>query len=97
MVTHIATAATQQSSATDDINNSMNQIARLLIESADGAQQSEKACQDLSGLAFGLRKLVGNFRLPQNGGLKDNMSAEAGETPLYPEQAEELKSYAARA
>lgn len=46
MVTHIATAATQQSSATDDINNSMNLIARLLIESADGAQQSEKACQD---------------------------------------------------
>ena len=65
MVTHIATAATQQSSATDDINNSMNQIARLLIESADGAQQSEKACQDLSGLAFDLRKLVGNFRLPE--------------------------------
>jgi methyl-accepting chemotaxis protein len=67
MVTHIATAATQQSSATEDINNSMNQIARLLIESADGAQQSEKACQELSALAFDLRKLVGNFRLPGDG------------------------------
>jgi methyl-accepting chemotaxis protein len=67
MVTHIATAATQQSSATEDINNSMNQIARLLIESADGAQQSEKACQELSALAFDLRKLVGNFKLPGDG------------------------------
>ena len=47
MVTHIATAATQQASATDDINNSMNQIARLLIESAEGAPQWEKACQEL--------------------------------------------------
>ena len=67
MVTHIATAATQQSSATEDINNSMNQTARLLIESADGAQQSEKACQELSSPAFDLRKLVGNFRLPGDG------------------------------
>jgi hypothetical protein len=47
MVTHIATAATQQASVTDDINNSMNQIARLLIESAVGATMWEKACQEL--------------------------------------------------
>jgi methyl-accepting chemotaxis protein len=95
MVTHIATAATQQSSATDDINNSMNQIARLLIESAEGAQQSEKACQELSGLALDLRKLVGNFRLPA--------SMESGDYParMYslprPQQEAELRAYAAAA
>jgi methyl-accepting chemotaxis protein len=63
MITHIATAATQQSSATEDINNNMEQIAKLVKESADGAQQSAKACQDLSDLALDLQKMVSNFEL----------------------------------
>src|SRR5438045_6254858 len=41
----------------------VDQTARLLIESAEGGQQSEKAWQELSGLAFDLGKRVGNFRL----------------------------------
>jgi len=63
MITHIATAATEQSSATEEINNNMEQIARLVKESSEGAQQSAKACQDLSGLALDLQKMVSNFRL----------------------------------
>ena len=93
MVTHIATAATQQSSVTEDINNSMNQIARLLIESAEGAQQSEKACQELSGLALDLRKLVGNFRLPVGGELKEYPARMY--SPTRPGSDEALKSCAA--
>jgi methyl-accepting chemotaxis protein len=101
MVTHIATAATQQSSATEDINNSMNQIARLLIESADGAQQSEKACQELSALAFDLRKLVGNFRLPGDG-VQDvtnsNLAASTRHSSLSkPNSADAPRSFAAMA
>jgi methyl-accepting chemotaxis protein len=95
MVTHIATAATQQSSATDDINNSMNQIARLLIESAEGAQQSEKACQELSRLALNLRKLVGNFRLPAGGELSEYPVRLYSPARLNPD--EEFKSFAATA
>jgi methyl-accepting chemotaxis protein len=67
MITHIATAATQQSSASEEINNNMEQIARLVKESTDGAQQSAKACSDLSGLALDLQKMVSNFRLADNG------------------------------
>jgi len=63
MITHIATAATEQSAASGEINQNMDQIARLVKESAVGAQQSAKACQDLSGLALDLQKMVGNFRL----------------------------------
>jgi methyl-accepting chemotaxis protein len=63
MITHIATAATEQSSASEEINNNMEQIARLVRESADGAKQSAQACQDLSGLALDLQKMVGNFRV----------------------------------
>jgi methyl-accepting chemotaxis protein len=65
MIAHIATAATQQSSATEQVNQNMDQIARLVKESAVGAQQSAKACQDLSGLALDLQKMVGNFQLGQ--------------------------------
>src|SRR5882724_7781847 len=43
MVTHIATAATQQSSASEEVNNNMEQISKLVKESSDGAQQSAKA------------------------------------------------------
>src|SRR5579872_5373383 len=61
MITEIATAATEQSSASEEINNNMETIAKLVKESADGAQQSAKACQDLSGLALDLQNMVGKF------------------------------------
>jgi hypothetical protein len=67
LITQIATAAAEQSTATEQINNSMDQIANLVKESAAGAQQSAQACQDLSGLAFELQKLVSNFRLDRGG------------------------------
>jgi methyl-accepting chemotaxis protein len=67
MITHIATAATEQSSATEQVNNNMDQIAQLVMESAVGAQQSAKACQDLSGLALDLQKMVGSFQLGSGG------------------------------
>src|SRR5581483_3775166 len=67
MITHIATASTQQSSATEQVNSNMDQIARLVKESAIGAQQSAKACQDLSGLALDLQKMVSNFKLARDG------------------------------
>ena len=66
MITHIATAATQQSSASEEVNNNMEQIARLVKESADGAKQSAQACGDLSGLALDLQKMVGNFKVESN-------------------------------
>jgi hypothetical protein len=59
MVTHIATAATQQSSATEDINNSMNQTARLLIESG---RRSAAVGESVSGT------LQSGFRFEKAGG-----------------------------
>jgi len=63
MIAHIARAATEQSSASEEINNNLEQIAKLVKESAAGAQQSAKACHDLSGLALDLQSMVGNFKL----------------------------------
>ena len=66
MVLHIATAATEQSVATEDINHSMEQIASLVKESAAGAQQSAQACQELSRMAFELQKIVSNFKVNES-------------------------------
>jgi methyl-accepting chemotaxis protein len=63
MITHIATAATEQSSASEEINSNVTLMTRLITGSAAGAQQSAKACQELSELALGLRRLVSNFKL----------------------------------
>jgi methyl-accepting chemotaxis protein len=56
MITQIATAATQQSSASEEINHNLEQIAALVRGSAEGAQQAAKACENLSGLAVDLQK-----------------------------------------
>jgi methyl-accepting chemotaxis protein len=88
MVTHIAAAAAQQSSATEEINGSMEQIAQLVKESAEGAQQSAKACQDLSGLAMDLQKMVGNFKLGNNAEQREYW--ESG--PLRPHRDSNLMS-----
>jgi len=67
MVAHIATAATQQSAATGEINRNIEQIAQITASSATGAQQTTSALQDLSGLASNLQQLVGQFRLRSEG------------------------------
>ena len=67
MILHIATAATQQSSTTEQVSASMEQIVNLVRESAVGAQQSAKACHDLSGLALDLQGLVSRFKASSNG------------------------------
>ena len=78
IISHIATAATQQSSATEEVNNNMEQIAKLVKESADGAHQSAKACQDLSELALDLQKMVGNFKLDKGNGHNSGGRAAGG-------------------
>ena len=99
MITHIATAATEQSSATEQVNSNMDQIAKLVKESAVGAQQSAKACQDLSGLALDLQKMVGNFKLGDgNGSQWSGHRASHRPKPAAPsDDAEPLKAFAAKA
>lgn len=63
MIAQIATAANQQSATTGEINGSIERIAKITAGSAAGAQQTTEALHDLSGLASGLRRLVGQFRL----------------------------------
>jgi methyl-accepting chemotaxis protein len=84
MVAHIATAATEQSSATEQVNQNVEQITRLVGEAAAGAQQSAQACQDLSNLALDLQKMVSSFQLeagPSYGGSPES-SADHRSAPV---------------
>jgi methyl-accepting chemotaxis protein len=73
MIALIAAASTQQTTTAEQINSNVGQIAKIAQESADGAQQSAKACQDLSDLALDLQQLVSRFKLDATSG-----SARAG-------------------
>jgi methyl-accepting chemotaxis protein len=63
MVNQIAAAATQQSSATDEVNGNVNEIARISNETASEALQSAKASEALSALALDLNSLISKFRV----------------------------------
>jgi methyl-accepting chemotaxis protein len=67
MITQIAAAAAQQSSATEHVNSNIDRISKITRETASGAHQAARACQDLSGLALDLQKVVGQFKLQRNG------------------------------
>lgn len=68
MITHIAAASTQQSGATEEVNANIEQISRITMDAASGAQQSARACQELSNLALDLQNLVSQFKLSLHGG-----------------------------
>jgi methyl-accepting chemotaxis protein len=67
MIAQIATAVTQQSSATEEVTANIDRISKITRESASGAQQSARACNELSGLALDLQKVVSQFKLNSNG------------------------------
>jgi methyl-accepting chemotaxis protein len=63
MIEQIAAASHQQSTATDEVNRNMNEIARIIDRSTGGAQDSAKACAGLAQLAAEMQDLVSQFRL----------------------------------
>jgi len=98
MIAHIATAATEQSGATADVNQSVDQIAQLVKESAVAAQQSAVACQNLSELALALRNMVSSFKLLEAGTEKAGRSglrlADGGLASLQGAQEKEAPARA---
>jgi methyl-accepting chemotaxis protein len=78
MVAQIATAAHEQTSVTEEVNHNIERIAKVTAESATGAQQSAKACQDLSNLAFDLQNVVSQFKFDKAG--KNSAEAKRAKT-----------------
>ncbi len=87
MITHIATAAAQQSRATEEINLNLQEIGGLVEKSATSARESANSCQDVSALAVDLQKLVGNFKLDTN--IMPAFAMNAGKAGLNAAPAQE--------
>jgi methyl-accepting chemotaxis protein len=85
MITQIATAATEQSGASLEINQNMDQIAELVKGSAVAAQQSAKACQDLSDLALTLQNMVGSFKLGAHENRPSGLREPSKASPVLPQ------------
>ena len=65
MISRISTTAAQQGGAAQQINENVEQIARLTSESAEDAQISTESCDSLSQLAGSLKQIVSQFSFPQ--------------------------------
>ncbi len=63
MVTHIATAASEQANATHYMNQSAGSIADIAVTTATGAVEATQALNDLANLAGEIQAQVGQFRL----------------------------------
>ncbi len=61
----VNTLMVRQSQDTDEVNANTESIAQVAREFAGGAQQSARACQELSRLAHELQSVVGQFRLSE--------------------------------
>jgi methyl-accepting chemotaxis protein len=85
MITHIATAATEQAAATEQVNGNMEQISRMVQQSAVSAEESAKACQDLSSLAFDLQQVVSKFKVDGGNGARRRKGGKRA--PLHEAEA----------
>ena len=63
MVAQIATSATQQSEATEEVNTNVAQIAEMTTKSSNDASETARACAGLSGLALSMQAEVDRFKL----------------------------------
>lgn len=63
MVTLIASAAEEQSTATEQINASVENITVVIRQTGEGARQSARATEELAQLALDQQTLVGKFKL----------------------------------
>jgi len=62
-ISQIATAAEQQTATTNEINSSVQQMTDEVSTTAQGAKHAADAASQLSVLAGGLERLMGQFKL----------------------------------
>jgi methyl-accepting chemotaxis protein len=86
----IATAATEQTSASGEISQSASEISQLAVENAQGAEEAVGALKDLASLANDLDGMIRQFRLDedtQGGGRLMGKPHAAPQPALWPAQA----------
>jgi methyl-accepting chemotaxis protein len=81
----IASAATEQTSASGEISESVGQISQLSVENAQGAEEAVEALKNLASLACELDGMIRQFRLEsdqQAGAKLSGNSQPAGQPAL---------------
>jgi methyl-accepting chemotaxis protein len=71
MVTQIATAATEQASTTDEIQNSAQRIATMATDTCTATEKSSAACVQLSALSLHLQDIVKHFKVRHDGAARN--------------------------
>ena len=77
MVMLIATAATQQASASEEINSNVEQIAKITEETSNAANEAAKAIAELATLATDLQTLVSRFKVDDGAKVGRNTTPRA--------------------
>jgi methyl-accepting chemotaxis protein len=67
IVTQVAAASEEQSSASEQISKNIEGISSVTQESASGIQQIAHASEDLNRLTLNLQELVAQFKVDENG------------------------------
>jgi methyl-accepting chemotaxis protein len=63
MVTEIASAANEQSASAEAVNNNIEKISKITAATAQGSQESARACRNVTSLAQSLQEVVGLFKV----------------------------------
>jgi len=74
MVTQIAAASEEQSSASEQISKNVEGISKVTGETAQGTQQIARAAEDLNRLTNNLQELVGEFKVGKSSGTTETRS-----------------------
>ena len=77
----IATAATQQTAASNEISESAGNISQLATESAQGAEEAVEALKNLASLANDLESMIRQFNFEQSNGA--SQSADYRRQPAF--------------
>lgn len=90
MVTQIAAASDEQSSASEQISRNVEAISSVTNQSASATQQIARAAEDLNRLTEGLQSLVGRFTI--NGAKGPGFSGSSNTSSLHVNARGEITS-----
>ena len=76
----IATAATEQTTASAEISESASHISQLATDNSHAAQDTTEACKSLSELANDLDGIIHQFRIEDDGQSGGNLRRSSGNT-----------------
>ena len=78
MIHLIATAATEQTSASSEISESASHISQLATENSQAAEETADGCKQLSVLANDLSRAIGQFKLQDEHQAGGSLTRSAG-------------------